>query len=229
MIRVYEELNRGMGLSRRGFIAISAGLGALALSRIGRAAATPADLTFRILRKDSEIGTHHVAFSPTAEGFDVDVTIGLAVKMAFVTVYRYEQYGRDTWSAGRLVGADYRTNDNGKESTLLARAENGRLMVDDQSGKLELPHGTMTDLGFWNAAIIKAPMIVDSQTGEAGKMQAGTGTAERIQVHGQEMSATRYTAAATKGRTGSVWYDGDGHWVKAQIITRGETLDYELA
>src|SRR3954454_3471839 len=99
MIRVYEELNRGMQLSRRGFVAISAGLGALALPRVGLTAATPADLTFRIMRKDSEIGTHRVAFSPTAQGFDVDVTIELAVKMAFVTVYSYEQHGRDTWSA----------------------------------------------------------------------------------------------------------------------------------
>ena len=36
--------------------------------------------------------------------------------------------------------------------------------------------------------------------------------------------------AATKGRSGTVWYDdAGGNLVKAIVLTRGETLNYELA
>jgi len=224
----YDVIQFG-SVTRRRFVALSAALGAMALPRLGQSAAPPQDILFRVLLKGGDIGTHRVTFAPTAVGFDVDIGIDLTVKVAFITAYRYEQLGHDSWSGGRLVGASYRTNDNGKLSTLQARAESSQLTVQGASGKLELPPGTMTDLGFWNEAIIKAPMIVDSQTGEAGQMQSGTGTPERIVVRGSEIPATRYAVSATKGRTGSVWYSADGHWVKAQIITRGHTLDYELA
>ena len=33
----------------------------------------------------------------------------------------------------------------------------------------------------------------------------------------------------TKGRSGTVWYDDAGNLVKAIVLTRGETLAYELA
>ena len=35
--------------------------------------------------------------------------------------------------------------------------------------------------------------------------------------------------AATKGRSGTVWYDDAGGLVKAIVLTRGETLAYALA
>ena len=183
----------------------------------------------RPIRNGDEIGSHGIAFAPTATGFEVDVAIDIVVKMAFVTVYRYNQEGHDVWRDGRLVEARYRTDDNGTATTLAAVAEAGQLLVEGARGRLLLPAGSMTDLGFWNEGIIEAPMVVDSQTGEAGKLQAGQGVAEAVTVRGRRLAATRYAITSTKGRSGSVWYAADGQWVKAQIITRGNTLDYELA
>jgi len=227
-LRVAPSL-AGLPASRRRFLALSGTAVALTLPRLSFAATLPEERTFRVFHDGSEIGTHHVAFSPEATGFATDVNIEIAVKIAFITAYRYVQQGRDHWVDGQLVSADYRTDDNGKVTTLVARSEEGRFMVEGASGRLELPQGSMTDLGFWNEAILRAPMIVDSQTGEAGKMQAGGGSPEEITVHGAQIRSMRYPIVATKGRSGSVWYSEDGHWVRAQIITRGETLDYELA
>jgi hypothetical protein len=219
----------GIIASRRLFLALSASAIALGVPRLTLAGALPENRTFRVFHDGSEIGTHQITFTPEDKGFAVDVDIDIAVKIAFITAYRYNQKGRDRWVDGRLVGADYRTDDNGKVTTLLARSEDGRLMVDGASGRLELPPGTMTDLGFWNEAILHAPVIVDSQTGEAGLMKAGGGTPDQITIGGTRIDAMRYPITAPKGRSGSVWYSPDGHWVKAQIVTRGETLDYELA
>lgn len=215
--------------SRRGFLALTAATGVALLPRFGSAAALPENRTFRVFHEGTEIGSHRVTFAPAARGFTADVAIDIAVKIAFITAYRYTQAGRDQWVDGHLVAADYRTDDNGKISTLEARAEDDALMVEGPSGRLELPRGSMTDLGFWNEAILHAPMVVNSQTGEAAKLDAVGGSPEQIIVLGSAVQATRYTMSSTKGRSGAVWYSADGHWVKARIVTHNETLDYELA
>ena len=45
----------------------------------------------------------------------VDVEVALAVKIAFITIFRLEHRNRETWRGGRLVKIDTKTNDNGKD------------------------------------------------------------------------------------------------------------------
>jgi hypothetical protein len=52
---------------------------------------------------------------------------------------------------------------------------------------------------------------------------------ERIEVLGRAIEAQRFPMATTKGRSGTVCYDDGGNLVKAVVLTRGETLNYELA
>ncbi len=87
----------------------------------------------------------------------------------------------------------------------------------------------MTDLSFWNQAITRGQPLIDSQNGELIKIEVKAGTAERIEVQGRMVDAERFAMAATKGRSGTVWYDADGNLIKAIVLTRGETLNYELA
>lgn len=215
----------GAGVPRRGLLGMAA---AGLLLPAWPALAVPADITFKVLRKDEEIGTHRVEISPTPDGFTVDITIELAVKLAMITVFYYRQTARDTWRGGRLVAADYRTDDDGKVSELTVRESDGRLRIDGEAGRAEAPLGTMTDLAFWNEAIVDAPKLVDSQTGAVGVMQTRARTRERIVVRGQDVEAVRYTVTGADDRGGKVWYAA-GQWVKASFITRGEALEYVLA
>ena len=48
-------------------------------------------------------------------------------------------------------------------------------------------------------------------------------------VRGQTIEARRFNMAGTKGRSGTLWYDDAGSLVRAVVVTRGETLDYEFA
>ena len=47
-------------------------------------------------------------------------------------------------------------------------------------------------------------------------------------MRGQPVEARRFSMTGTKGRSGTVWYDDAGSLVKAVVITRGETLEYQL-
>ena len=155
--------------------------------------------------------------------------LDLAVKVAFITAYRYEQTGEDVWEDDVLVQTRIKTNDDGKDSLVVAEARDGKLAVTGPTGNYDTALGAMTDLSFWNQAITRGQPLIDSQNGELIKIQVKAGTAERIEVQGRMVDAERFAMAATKGRSGTVWYDADGNLIKAIVLTRGETLNYELA
>jgi Family of unknown function (DUF6134) len=169
-----------------------------------------------------------IRFSQTGSTLTVTSQIDLRVKVAFITVYSYQQTANDDWENGVLVRTRIQTNDDGKETLVQAEARDGQLTVEGPSGSSTTRLGAMTDISFWNQAIIQGPTLIDSQTAELIKIQVEGGTKERITVRGQEVEARRYSMTGTKGRSGSVWYDDAGSLVKAVVTTRGETLGYEL-
>ena len=87
----------------------------------------------------------------------------------------------------------------------------------------------MTDLGFWNEAITRGPPLVDSQTGELIKVRVEPRHQGADRGARANMETRRFNMAGAKGRSGTLWYDDAGSLVRAAVITRGETLDYELA
>ena len=215
-------------LGRRQAIAL-AGSGMLAIGFVNRAAAAaPADIQLNVYRKGSLIGTHVIRFSQTSSILKVTSQIDLQVKVAFITVYSYQQTANDDWENGVLVRTRIQTNDDGKETLVQAEVRDGQLAVQGPSGSSTTQLGAMTDISFWNQAITQGPALIDSQTAELIKIQVEGGTKERIMVRGQAVEARRFSMTGTKGRSGSVWYDDAGSLVKAIVTTRGETLDYEL-
>jgi hypothetical protein len=216
-------------LSRRQAIALAGG-GVAVVSLVNPAAATAStDVRFNVYRKGSAIGTHVIRFSQAGGTLKVASQVDLQVKVAFITVYRYEQTGNDDWENDVLVRTRIQTNDDGKDTLVVAEARDGQLAVEGPAGSYATQLGAMTDLGFWNEAITRGPPLVDSQTGELIKVRVEPGTRERIVVRGQTIEARRFNMAGTKGRSGTLWYDDAGSLVRAVVITRGETLDYELA
>jgi hypothetical protein len=217
------------GLPRRTLLGRAlAATGSLMLPPGALAGTSSGDRTFRVLRKGEDIGRHHVAFARRGDGLQVDVEVELAVKLAFITVYRFRQSGRDLWRDNVLVQAHTVTDDDGKHSELVAWAANGALEVAGASGSRLVPLGSMTDLCFWNDDILRAPQVVDTQTGEATTLRTQRVGSGPRPVAGREILATGYRVDAGDGRAGTVWYDETGAWVGADFTTRGERIVYEL-
>jgi hypothetical protein len=194
----------------------------------GAAPAVPASVAFDVYREGEKIGFHRIDFASAAAGLAIDVAIELEVKLAFVTLYHYRQEGHDLWQNGVLTRTRVRTDDNGEASTLVAEARGGRLEVAGAKGELTVPLGTMTDLCFWNEAIVGSQEVLDAQTGEVAPLRSEAGPRETIEADGRNILASRYTVSGTRGRTGTIWYDANRRWVKAVITTRGERLEYRL-
>ena len=215
-------------VSRRRAIALAGG-GVAMLGLPGVATAVPRDTVFNVFRKGSLIGTHAIDFRGTEGQLKVVSRLDLAVKVAFITAYRYEQAGEDVWEDDVLVQTRIETNDDGKDFLVAAEARAGKLVVTGPNGSYDTTLGAMTDLSFWNQAITRGQPVIDSQNGELITIEVKAGTPEQLEMNGSKVDAERFAMAATKGRSGTVWYDQGGNLIKAVVLTRGETLNYELA
>lgn len=226
-------VERRLGYSRRGLIGI--GMGAalapvampMAWAAPSTALASPGDIAFSVWRKGERIGTHSVRFVQQGPVLAARSEIELTVKLAFITVFSYRQSAEDRWQNGNLISANYETEENGKETVVQARADGAKLVVDGPMGTVRPNIGTMSDVCFWNKAIVSQRRLIDSQTGEMATMdQEGALGIEQVDVAGRMVEAEHFRLAASKGRGGEVWYDKSGRLVQALIQTRGETLSY---
>ena len=215
-------------LGRRGMVQLIGG-GVLAAAFVRPAWSAPSDLLFNVFRKGSMIGTHRIGFAGDAERLSVTNLLDLTVKVAFITVYRYEQSGEDEWQKDILVRTRVATNDDGDKSIVAAKSRDGQLAVEGPRGSYAAPLGAMTDLSFWNQAITRGNPVIDSQNGELIDIKVQPSTRETLEVLGRKIETERFPMAGTRGRSGTVWYDDEGKLVRALVLTRGETLTYELA
>jgi hypothetical protein len=214
--------------TRRGAIGLIAG-GLLAGATGPAMAAVPRNRAFDIYRKGVKVGEHRVGFASSVGGLRVTCRAELAVKVAFITAYRYAQLAEDEWQEDVLVRTRITTDDDGTKSLVTAEAQHGKLLVSGPNGDYALPLGIMTDISFWNDAITRQPRLIDSQNAELVSVKVKPDAVEAIQVQGRTIQARRFAMTATKGRSGTTWYDENGDLVKAVVLTRGERLGYELA
>ena len=164
----------------------------------------------------------------TVAASHVAVQLDLTVKIAFITVYRYEQTGQDDWQDDVLVRTRIRPIDDGKETLVVAESREGKLVVEGPTGTLR-DHPRRHD----------RPQLLErgDHPRHAGDRQSDRrADQDRVQPRRDETISARpddldatFPDGRTKGRSGTVWYDDAGGLVKAIVLTRGETLTYELA
>lgn len=225
------------GFSRRGFVGLCGaglcGAGVLALPLLpgsARAAAVPADRRFAIFREGAEIGRHEVSFAYAADGLSVTTEIDIAIKVLFVTAFAFRLSALERWQDGQLVESRIETNDDGSHSKTVIQESGGLLTVEGgvDGRAVEVPLGMMTDIAFWNAAIVHQRALIDPQKVEVNEVAAHLRGEEMVEVAGGTITAERYAVTSSKSRNGDIWFDADGNWVKGVMTTRGETLDYRL-
>ena len=215
-------------LSRRDMLAL-AGSGAL-MTAFPHTVRAGDGLVFDVYRKGARIGAHTIRFSTAGAGkLLVASELDLAVKVAFITAYRYHQVGEDVWDNDTLVATRIETDDDGVRTSVVVEARDSVLAVTGPNGAYTTALGAMTDLSFWNEAITRGRPLIDSQSGDLIDIQVQPSTLETIEVRGRMVEAARFPMAASRGRSGTVWYDAEGDLVQAEVITRGETLSYVLA
>lgn len=182
------------------------------------AAIEVAPLDFKITRDGSEIGRHTVGFRRDGNQLDVEIAGEVAIKLAFITVYRYQQKRTETWIDGRLVAFNSYTYDDGKEITTKGRVEGNMLRIEsDGATTRDVPAGTIT-ANFWNLVTVDQAQLIESTDGKILSVAVTPGEIELVPVGKTAVAARRYEITGDLAR--ELWYDDQGRWVKLALIAR---------
>jgi len=206
---------------------VLAGAGMIIAGKAARADPVPADAEFRVFRKGADIGRHAVRFQVDGDRVVVTTAIDIKVKVAFITLASFRQDAVETWRRWQLVDGRSRTVDGSEVYDIEIVPQVNALAVQGKKRRTVVPAGTMTDISFWNRNIVDQSRLLDTQTTDLIPMTSSAGIKETVDMgNGRTAVGYRFTLDSPTGRSGNVWYDEQGKFLRTAFTTRGEFLEY---
>ncbi len=220
-----------MTLHRRALLSGLAGLALArpALSQPQSQSQSPSgagrDLAFRVLRNDSQIGTHTVSFTVAEGRLTARISTDVKVGVGPITVYRYTHRAEERWQAGTFLSLDAETNDNGTQARTTVRREAEWLDVQGQKApRYQAPLNALP-LTHWNQAMLDGP-VISSQTGELLRPVVTRIGPARVQTAAGPVEALHVTLRGDPEL--DTWYDEASTWLGLRLTARdGSTIRYE--
>jgi hypothetical protein len=201
----------------------------LAASQFGAAPAFAAPppggvLDFTVLRNGSEVGRHEMLFRNEADSLKIDIRTNVAVKVAFITAYRFEHEGHEVWQGGRLARLWSKTNDDGTKHVLDVTAGGDGLVVM-ADGKEPEKLSTSIPASLWNERIVQQRNILNTLDGTCMSIQVSDLGTETLIVKNARLPARHYVVTGDLER--ELWYDAQNVLVKVRFKAKdGSDIEY---
>lgn len=213
--------------SRRGILSLIAVVALLAtlVAAFPAHAASSETLRYWVKRDGTPIGEHIVAFQRDGDKLTVSLNTDLAVKVAFITAFRFEHTSTETWKGNRLLALSSRTNDDGTNHEVSAAAGPDGLTVVADGVSRVVPADTLVH-DQWNPANLQRNTLLSIFDGQPMQVAFTQGPTEAVDVNGTPVEATRWESSGDLQRT--FWFDADDRLVKVRFESRGSTVTYEL-
>jgi hypothetical protein len=184
------------------------------------------DLRFKVLRDGSEIGFHNVTFEGPPEKMTVRNQIRLAVRIAFITAFRYAHDGEETWQSGRIVSLRTNTDDNGPKYEVTGAPDGDKFRVIGPGGPFTTPGNLLTSGAVWHPQFVRQTTLINAEQGGEMGMSIRKMEEETVRAPGGTVPAQKYRLV-TPTCGGFVWYESSGRWLRALVEIKGEKLTYE--
>lgn len=181
-------------------------------------------LSFDVYRNGDLVGYQNVTFSRRNDELAVDIDFKLTIKALYITFYEMTYRSDSLWRNDELVALDARTDQNGKVTTVKAKAEGGKLEVDGPNGKASAPLGIYpTD--HWNAGVIDSTRLVNTINGHINHVRLVKQGEDKVETERGPVEATHYKY--TGEIQNDVWYDAEGRWVQMKFKGGdGSTIEF---
>src|ERR1051325_5817295 len=204
-------------------------LGSLALAGAGLSASAQAEpgsatMNYAIMRNGDQIGATTVRVHRKGRETTAEVVTEVRVKVAFVTVYRYEQTETERWVDGRLVALNSVTDDNGTLHKVTATSR-GNVLAVNADGKTSEVDPAVMPVSLWNAALVQKTIALDTQDGSVVKLSVVDHGKEQLVLQGQPRTAHHYSIHTTFPQ--EVWYDESRQLIKVALRgSDGSKIEY---
>jgi hypothetical protein len=183
-------------------------------------------LNFAVTRDGDRIGTCTVRLHRDGSHTIAEVATHIQVKIAFITVYRYEQRETERWIDGKLVAMNAVTDDNGTIRKVSATSNGDKLSVN-ADGKVSEVDPAVVPVSLWNPSLLRKSEGLDTQRGSIVPVSVVDHGKEELVLQGRPTIAHHYSIKTTFPQ--DVWYDEHQRLLKVELRgSDGSTIQYQL-
>jgi hypothetical protein len=198
---------------------------ALFSSSAAQAAPMAETLRFAVMREGQQIGTNTIELRRNGSETTVQMMTQVQVKIAFVTVYRFEQTETERWVGGKLMALSAVTNDNGTRHRVKATRTNDRLTIE-ADGKTTEVAGNTIPASLWNPLLLEKTVAFNPQDGTMMPIAVTDRGVDQLVVQGRAKRTRHYVINSTFPQ--DVWYDDARQLVKVELkVSDGSTIRYQ--
>ena len=184
-------------------------------------------LNFRVDLDGTEIGNHRYTVRGPDNAREVTSQAQFAVKIAFVTAYRYSHESTERWRGNCLSSLHARTDDDGKKTLVDATATDDKLVIRE-GGKSTTLDGCVMTFAYWNPEMLRQSRLLNQQTGEVTAVKIAPLGDATIDVRGTQVMARHYRITGPKEPI-DLWYSPSQEWLALEsTVGNGRRLRYRL-
>lgn len=188
--------------------------------------AAPRDLSFRVSRQGSPMGSLRLAFTRDGDRLIARTLVELSVYVAFVRVFRYTHDATEIWQGDRLLSLRAETYDDGQRYSVRATPRGDNLRLEGPAGARMVPSRSLTSNSVWHPAFVRQRNVIDCEKARFEIVTVEALGQRVLPVLGAQRLANGHRVTVSYAR-GETWHDQAGEWVHSVFQTKGETLTYE--
>ena len=162
---------------------------------------------FDIVRGGTTIGTDTFDIARAGDATSVTITTHIAVKIAFVTAYRYDHSETQSWKGNQLIAFRSTTDDNGKAHEVAATSAAGKVMLTVDGQPATAPKAIMP-ASVWTPEIGRRPQLFDPANGKRMTVKGQDLGDERVVLNGVPRQLDHMKLSGQFDR--DLWFDEQG-------------------
>jgi len=170
--------------------------------------------TFAVTRNDARIGTSTICVEEAGSRTTIASTTHVAVKLAFLTLYHFDQTETEQWASGQWQSMSSTTDDNGIIHRIVASSSQNDIIVQGD-GREKRITASVVPASLWNEAVLTQNAALDPLNGRIVPVRVVDRGEEDIAIDGRSVRARHFEV--TTGFSQDVWYDPNHQLVQMEL------------
>jgi hypothetical protein len=184
-----------------------------------------ATMNFTVMRNGDQIGTTTMRISRDGAGTVAEIVTHIEVKIAYITVYHYDQSETESWVDGKLVAMSSQTDDNGRRHKVSVTRSGDTLSVD-ADGKVAEVDPAIVPVSLWNASLMRQTTAISPLDGTLTPVSVVDHGEEPLVLQGRPTTAHHYSVQTSFPQ--EVWYDREHQLLKVELRgSDGSKIQYQ--
>tara|TARA_B110000014_G_scaffold246754_1_gene219741 strand:- start:407 stop:1087 length:681 start_codon:yes stop_codon:yes gene_type:complete len=183
------------------------------------------EIEFEIIRKNKNIGYHSIIFQEDNNILNVNIDVNIAVKIGFLTIYKYKHKNQEQWKNNQLYKISTNSITNSKKKYLVKGEQKNKFFefygVDD----LKKTSKNVIPISYWNKELINKKEFLDTQKGILRKFKIKFLGIKNIEFNNNKIRTEKYEIEVLTNHITDekpfpflyLWYTEKGELIKLEF------------